>query len=587
MLYHLEITNFALIASLELELGSAINVFSGETGAGKSILLDALAFLLGARGQQSWIRSGSQRMRVAGSFILRSHPRLRQVLEDLDLWEELANPAGDTPNNENEDRESAGQEIEIQLWRELQVNGRNTIRVNGQPVTVAALRALGSELMELQGQQETLRLLQPRHHLQILDQFGDALHQKLLHSYQQAYLNWQSASKTHQELQAAVLEASRNMDIWRLQDEEITQVKLQIGEEERLFQRQQVLLGKERLYDGVSSVLLSLTQDGDRCLAAATLLHQAKRELEAAVRFDSALEPWVELVDSLYWQLDELGHDLTHYRSNLEGEPGELEDIARRLDEVRRILRKYGATVEEVLRYQEEIRHKQESWENQSEELQRGALAVEEGQREVQQLGMALGESRREVANFLQQSIMVKLQSLLMERCRFAVNFTSPGGSFPWRPYGGESCEFLIAPNPGEPLKPLAQIASGGELARILLALKTVLVALDMPDIMIFDEPDSGLSGSAVKAVAAALAQLGEHCQLLLVTHQAAVATVAKHHYYISKASEGEETFTYVELLNYEGRLQETMRLLAADPHSKAARDHAAELLKDHKKAYA
>ncbi|MCL2547620.1 MAG: DNA repair protein RecN [Symbiobacteriaceae bacterium] len=562
MLQRIEIRNFALIESMDLELGAKVNVFSGETGAGKSILLDALAFLLGARSNPGWIRNGKDRMNVAGSFKVSLGKRIKKIIHDQEF--------------EGYDPDASS--CTLHIWRELHLNGRSQVRVNGLPVTVTFLRSLGNELMELQGQQETLMLLQNRHHLAILDQYGDSAHQETLLHYTDSYDSWLNASRKLSLLAEEAREGNRLEDLWRFQVEEIEQATLRPQEEEPLIQRLQVLRNLERVVVSLNEII-GLLSGRDEEKAASSLIYLAKRELENISRLDDTLKPWTEMLDTIYWQIDELDRDLESYLDTLDADPGELERLEERLRVIRKLKSKYGDNISDVLAYCEDIQFKLDTLERHEEHLH--ALEEECRLLEVQLLnkGQLLSRSRAAMAERLQEAVMNNLSELMMSLCRFAISFKKTRDESVWQRSGLESCEFLIAPNPGEPLKPMVQIASGGELARILLALKSALVAIEMPDIMIFDEPDSGLSGTAVRAMASALKRLGESCQVLLVTHQAPVAAIAESHYLLSKETHDDQTYTHVELLNREGRLQEMVRLLASDESSLAARRHAEEML--------
>lgn len=570
MLCRIEIHNFALIAELFLDLGEGINIFTGETGAGKSILLDALAFLLGSRVQPSVIRSGCERMSVSGIFELPRSAYLEQVLREHALRQ------GGDP----EDDFLVDDIYQFQLWRELHRNGRTQARLNGRPITVAALRALGGELLEMQGQQETLTLIQPRRHLSLLDQFGDEEHQQLYRSYQQLYDTWQSKEKQRQDLLEREREANRSQDLWRFQHEEIEEVGLEEDEDEQLEQRLRILQAAQRLESGVGQTLDLLLHDQDNQDSASTQLFQARRELEGISRYDERFQPFIELLESLYWQLDELGRDLSSYLTELEADPQEQEAIEDRLEQIKKLKRKYGASIADVLAYRDEIRLKLDNLEEQSDNLRNLETECQKLRQETILCGEKLSRSRRKTAEYLETALQERLWKLMMPECRFIVEFQA-GAPDEAQREGLEGCEFLIAPNPGEPPKPLAKIASGGELARILMALKSALVALDAPDILVFDEPDTGLSGAAVRAMAIALAKLGQHCQLLIVTHQAVVAATAAQHYLIEKKVENEQTYTFVQQLDHDGRCEEIMRLLSADKSSASARQHAENLLRE------
>ena len=572
MLKHIEITNFALISSLTLELDQGLNAFTGETGAGKSILLDAFSFLLGARANPLWIRSDCDRMSVSGQFEICVRPPLLQLLHDLSLLDE-----------DNEAEYICEGILYIHIWRELLRNGRGQARVNGMPISAAALRTLGGELLEMQGQKESLILTQARHHLGILDQFGNPAHQSTREHYKELYIRWQQLDKHYQQLLEEEREANRFQELWRSQCEEIEALELEVGEDDALEARLQLLQGAQRIEEGIGASLDNLIHDDDDQSSAGTLLFEAKRELDSLSRYGEQFETWAEQLDSLYWQIDDLGRDMSTFLARMDADPDELEDLSGRLNDIRQLKRKYGPDIESILAYYTEVQAKLEALELREEELHAADSARKDILTELGKCGKQLSKDRAETAVQLKRVIEERLVDLVMPECHFDVHFTPLSDDGTPHAQGLETCEFLIAPNPGEPPKPLARIASGGELARILLALKSALAAIDMPDIMVFDEPDAGLSGAAVRAMAVALARLSKHCQLFLVTHQAVVAAASSHHYLIEKAVEDEQTYTHVHLLHPEQRVQEMMRLLAADGSSLSARQHAEELLAEAK----
>ena len=570
MLTRIEIQNFALISHLNLDLGNGVNVFSGETGAGKSILLDALSFLLGARSNLSWIRNGSQRMSITGSFVFSLGERLKSIFMEQQLMDCL-----DEAIIINDQGEA---EAEVVFWRELQINGRSQARVNGLPVNANVLKTIGSELLEMQGQQDILYLLQAKQHLAMLDHFGSEKHSLALANYHKAFITWQEQFNVRKKLAAELAKTKHNERSWHEQLEEISKANLVIGEEEIKEKRLEVLQSLNRIQEYAKSALDTLDREDDRTSSAMVLLYQAKDDLEALMRFDPTTQELSEQVASIYWQLEEAVHDLRAYLNNLDADPYEEEKIVNRLATINALQRKYGSSIKGILEYQQEITEKLKQLKHNDYLVLQAEIKLAEAEETLKSRGSDLSHARYETAKRLERAIILHLDDLLMVNCRFEVSFHNYADG-EYHHDGCESCEFLIAPNPGEPPKPLTRIASGGELVRILLALKQVMYSIDAPQIMIFDEPDSGLSGAAVRAMALALAKLGLKCQLILVTHQAAVASIANQHYLISKSVLNDQTFTAVDLLNRDGRIEEILRLLAADNSSAPARKHAEELL--------
>lgn len=549
MLLTLFIENFALIEKLELDLARGFTVFTGETGAGKSIIMDALALLTGARGATEFIRHGARETRVSGVFLP----------SDLNSW--TARLAA-----EGIDLEDDGT---IFLERVLSLNGRSQCRINGRLVPLNQYRELVSGLAEIHAQHQQQFLLKPEKHLTLLDRFAGPEHWQRVKELNSLARSYRALLAEQEELRANGRQRWREIDLLRYQLQEIDQAQLRPGEEEELQERVQLLGQAERLAGHCGRAYELLITGSGRQPAAVDQLGEVLEELKQLSRLHQGAAALAAEAEECFYRLEELGRELSRYRDRIEFDPEGLEQARERLDLIKQLCRKYGSSIEEVLTYRQQI----EADLNRLEQAEENLEAIEERlqllERQGQELADLVNGQRRQAAVQLAREIENQLADLAMAGARFLVQLT-PGEH--WSKNGGLEAEFYLSPNPGEPLKPLVKIASGGELSRILLALRTVLLAEEPGITLVFDEVDAGLSGEAARRVGEKLAQLGSRYQVLSITHSPAVAGLAQQHFYIYKEVVGERTFTRVKPLAAEERLAELARMVGGQ--------HTGELLK-------
>lgn len=565
MLLELHLRNVALIERLDLEFERGLSALTGETGAGKSILIDSITILLGERAQADLIREGAEEALLEAAFDISDRPEVRELLLQEGLLED---------------------DQLLVIRRDLSRRSSNRCRINGHLVPLSTLQRVAPLLVELQTQNSQHSLATPARQLELLDQFGGEVLLAARQAYAAAYRSWTAAMERLEALRRSERERVREMEMLTLQLEEIEGAHLEAGEEEGLEEERRRLAHAEQLREAVAWAY-SLLYAGGEHAAAADQLATAAKALAQAGQTDPALKEPLALVEAAVAQATEAAHALRAYLESLRADPERLDQVESRLHLIRTLSRKYGDGSAEILAYADEARRRLAELQHEA-----GAGAELEGEiaeraREVARLGAELGELRRAAARRLEEQIMGELAQLAMERCRFHVELTREeapeglevdGGRFRPHPQGFERALFLIEPNPGEGLRPLNRIASGGELSRILLGLKTALAEADATPTLIFDEADAGIGGRTALAVGQRLQRLARNRQVLCVTHLPQIAAHAQIHYLVSKAVEGHRTRVQVQRLDGEARVDELVRMLGSEP-GEAARAHARQML--------
>ncbi|MCW5933916.1 MAG: DNA repair protein RecN [Fimbriimonadia bacterium] len=550
MLLELHIENLAIIERVDLTFGEGFNVLTGETGAGKSILLDAIGLVLGDRADPHMVRAGANRALVQAVFDLSQYP------DDMgDLLSE------------------SGIELEeglLYLTRELHASGRSIARVNGQPVPLQVVKALGDALVDLHGQHEHQSLLRTQTHLDFLDRWlGEhvmSLRAKTRESVQRVH----ALQREWDELNAREREREQLLDLYQFQIAEIENAQLQPGEEESLLTEERRLTHAEKLRNLSGSGYESLMGES----GAYDRVAEALRNLEEIARIDPSMEPQREELQGALIQIEESGRALRDYLENVEYDPERLEEVVARIETIKRLKRKYGDTLGEVINFGEELRRKLDDLSNQQarrEEIEAERVSAE---KELDALVEELSQHRHQGAKRFSELVQAELHDLAMDRALFEANIQAQSIDST----GKDKIEFLLTPNPGEPLKPLNKIASGGEMSRVMLALKTALSHTSPVPTLIFDEVDAGLGGKTALKVGEKIADLQTDFQIICVTHLAQIACKAKQHYQITKLTEDERTLVQVGPLSDEERVLELARMLAGEP-TDTALQHARELL--------
>ncbi len=535
MLSLLHIENIAVISQADITFDKGFNVLTGETGAGKSIVIDAIGAIMGERTSRDIIRTGAKSARVSAVF---------RELPALAWFEEQG--VGPDENGE------------LLVERTIQGDGKNVCRVNGRPLLVTQLRELGCQLVNVHGQHDGQQLLDEECHLGYLDSFGGT--QESLAAFAAAYEKVRAARRELESLQMDEAEKARRMDTLTYQIEELERAELREGEEEELSQRREVLRNAERLTDAVDGAWQALTggEDGE---GAVSLLMEAENRLAQGGRYSVGLRELSEKAAQLRCDADDLAELVRDLRGTLDFYPGELDEIEERLDKLYRLKKKYGGSVEEMLAFLDRCRGELDDIQFSEERSAKLEKELVRALKAAVELGRKLSGQRKKAAEQLSRRIQVELKELDMPRVQFQVEFAPKEGSDGMDATGMDTVRFLMSANMGEALKPINKIASGGELSRIMLALKNVLAETEQVTTLIFDEVDTGVSGRAAVKVAQKLFQVSQGRQVLCVTHLPQIAAMGDVHFSVEKGEADGRTFTQVERLDRERRREELARL--------------------------
>ncbi len=547
MLSLLHIENIAVIECADITFNSGFNILTGETGAGKSIVIDAISAILGERAYRDMIRTGATKASV------------RAVFTDVPEFAWFAD------NGEEYDPE-------IVIQREVYLDGKNVCRVNGTLVTVSILRKLGIQLINIHGQHDSASLFDENNHLQFLDAFAE--NQEIRDAYAEKYTDVIKLRKEIERLHMDESEKLRRMETLRYQINEISKANLQIGEDETLEARRKVLQNAEKLSDGIHTAVECL-YGGDDSDGAASLLAEAERELARLMRFTDTYQQLHERISDLMYQVQDVAEELRYARDDLSYSADELEQIESRLDVIHRLRRKYGSNCEEILQYLDNAQKELDEIEFADDHVERLKLKCEKAEKLAWEAAVNLRNSRMTAAKVLSERILTELAQLDMPRVQFSCNFTDTELT----PIGADLVAFYMSANAGEALKPMSKVASGGELARIMLAMKNVLAEQDQVATLIFDEVDTGVSGRAAQKVAEKLRSVAKSKQVLCVTHLPQLAALADTHLLIAKEERQGRTYTTVSPLDIEGRKRELARIIGGANITETTLKSAEEML--------
>ncbi len=541
MLLELRVSNFALIEDLSFNFNTGLNVLSGETGAGKSIVIGAISLLLGERAAIEQIRQGKEIAYVEGVICLEGS---RKEIIKLLLGE-------------------AGIELadELILAREVYSSGRSVARVNGRAVPVSFLKELGRYLVDLHGQHQHQSLLRSEEHLDLLDSFGG---EKITAARKKLEAMFQKRQDLKNELSllgSDSTERERKLEVYEYQLNEIKQADLNSGEDEELTEREKILANAEKLWNLAAEAYSVLYAGGNELQSEAVLdkVNNAKALIEQASRIDSNLSALLELLESAAAQLEEVSYGLRDYQANFEFDPSELSMIQERQNIIKDLKRKYGSTIEEIQDFAGRVEDEMERLKN----SETRAISLEEEIKELEgrlhEESAVLNKLRRDTAQQIEQQLEAILNELALPGARFEIRFTEREEL---TPSGLDRIEFMFSANRGENVKPLTKIISGGEVSRVMLALKTILARQDLVPTLIFDEADAGIGGATVQTVAEKLAQLSMFHQVLCVTHSPQIAAMADAHYSLFKETIDDRTLTRATLLDSDQRRKELARML-------------------------
>lgn len=567
MLLQLDIRNVALIDEISMELGEGLNVLTGETGAGKSIIIDSINAVLGDRVSRDIIRTGAEKALIEAVFRVDAE-RVRDILNEMGMEPE--------------------EDGTIILSREISLSGKNTCRINGKMVSATFMKAIGERLIDIHGQHDNQSLLKTECHIELLDSFAGESLRTAKEGYTKLLGQYRDVRTRLRALSGDPGERERKMDLLRFQVDEIRKAKLKAEEEEELNRQKTLLVNAEKISGTLASVydLLSAGSGGRSALDS---MNESLVQLGAIAALDESYGEIYGRLQDLVFQLEDLAGDIRQGFESIEYDPALLDEIEERLDLIYRLKRKYGNSIPEIHSFCQEAEKHLEELEKSEETAKALEEEMEELEKQLYQAARKLNEERVKAASLLEREIMQQLDDLEMKRVKFRadIRFDAEAPDDPGRRFGSnglDRVEFLISPNVGEPLKPLARIASGGEMSRVMLAIKTILAEVDSIPVLIFDEIDTGISGRAAQKVGEKLSYISRSHQVLCVTHQPQIACMADHNYLIEKMVEKEKTTTKVTRLDDGGKTREIARLLGGEA-TEASLKYAEEMIKTAKKS--
>lgn len=552
------IKNFAIIESLSLTFQEGMTVLTGETGAGKSIIIDALGLLVGGRGSADFIRHGEERLELQGLFALAEDNlacRNALIENGIDASDDM-----------------------VVLERSLFRSGKNSCRINGKLVTTVLLRQIGSKLIDIHSQHEHQELMNEEFHLSLLDRFASDKIKPALTKYQTNFKEYQTIEKEWQNWTKNERELAQRLDMLRFQQQEIENANLQAGEEDRLLEQKNILANFEKLNENLQGAYAAIQGEP----GGLEFVGEAMRQMEIAASIHTDYKAVSEAISSSYYMLEDSMSQIRQSLDQLEFQPEELNQIESRLNDLNQLKRKYGKTIEDIIQYEQEISSEMEKLTDSESHVGHLETKLATLKTELTKQAATLTDIRKKAAVTLEKQIKQELNQLYMEKAIFSVRFEA--NKMELTELGQDSVVFYMSTNPGEPLKPLAKIASGGELSRMMLALKTIFSRHQGITSIIFDEVDTGVSGRVGQAIAEKIYAVSVGSQVLCISHLPQVAAMANHHYYITKKVQNKRTTTSVTVLKGVEKVEEISRMIAGIEVTELTKQHAKEMIEQAEK---
>lgn len=555
MLLEISIKNFAIIESISLNFEKGMTVLTGETGAGKSIIIDAMNMMLGARATTEVIRHGAPKAEIEGLFSIESNRALEEIFDEQGL--ELSD--------------------EIIIRREILQNGRSISRVNGQMVNLSVLRTIGQQLVDIHGQHDQEELMRPHRHIQMLDEFGDTSFFELKEAYQMSFDNYRRMRKQVLDIKKNQQEHKARIEMLEFQMAEIEAANLKAGEDVTLNQGRDRLLNHKHIADTLTNAYSMLDNEEFSSLAN---VRSAMNDMESLEEFDPEYREISGTLSESYYVLEDITKRLESIIDDLDFDGNRLMQVESRLDLIHTITRKYGGDVDDVLEYFAKITDEYNLLTGNNLSSEDMEIELKKLEKNLVDLAGQVAQARHKIAQDLEAEIKQELQDLYMEKAQFQVRFSQ--GKFSRE--GNESVEFYISTNPGEDFKPLVKVASGGELSRLMLAIKSAFSRKEGKTSIVFDEVDTGVSGRVAQAIAQKIHKIGQNGQVLAISHLPQVIAIADYQFFIEKISNEHSTVSTVRLLTVEERIEEVAKMLAGENVTEAALNQARELLQSKEK---
>ena len=555
MLLEISIKNFAIIESISLNFEKGMTVLTGETGAGKSIIIDAMNMMLGARATTEVIRHGAPKAEIEGLFSIESNRALEEIFDEQGL--ELSD--------------------EIIIRREILQNGRSISRVNGQMVNLSVLRTIGQQLVDIHGQHDQEELMRPHRHIQMLDEFGDTSFFELKEAYQMSFDNYRRMRKQVLDIKKNQQEHKARIEMLEFQMAEIEAANLKAGEDVTLNQERDRLLNHKHIADTLTNAYSMLDNEEFSSLAN---VRSAMNDMESLEEFDQEYREISSSLSESYYVLEDITKRLESIIDDLDFDGNRLMQVESRLDLIHTITRKYGGSVDDVLEYFAKITDEYNLLTGNNLSSEDMEIELKKLEKNLVDLAGQVAQARHKIAKDLEAEIKQELQDLYMEKAEFQVRFSQ--GKFSRE--GNESVEFYISTNPGEDFKPLVKVASGGELSRLMLAIKSAFSRKEGKTSIVFDEVDTGVSGRVAQAIAQKIHKIGQNGQVLAISHLPQVIAIADYQFFIEKISNEHSTVSTVRLLTVEERIDEVAKMLAGENVTESALNQARELLQSKEK---
>ena len=555
MLLEISIKNFAIIESISLNFEKGMTVLTGETGAGKSIIIDAMNMMLGARATTEVIRHGAPKAEIEGLFSIESNRALEEIFDEQGL--ELSD--------------------EIIIRREILQNGRSISRVNGQMVNLSVLRTIGQQLVDIHGQHDQEELMRPHRHIQMLDEFGDTSFFELKEAYQMSFDNYRHMRKQVLDIKKNQQEHKARIEMLEFQVLLFRSANLKAGDDIALNQERDKFLNHKHIADTLTNAYSMLDNEEFSSLAN---VRSAMNDMESLEEFDSEYHEISSSLSESYYVLEDITKRLESIIDDLDFDGNRLMQVESRLDLIHTITRKYGGSVDDVLEYFAKITDEYNLLTGNNLSSEDMEIELKKLEKNLVDLAGQVAQARHKIAQDLETEIKQELQDLYMEKAQFQVRFSQ--GKFSRE--GNESVEFYISTNPGEDFKPLVKVASGGELSRLMLAIKSAFSRKEGKTSIVFDEVDTGVSGRVAQAIAQKIHKIGQNGQVLAISHLPQVIAIADYQFFIEKISNEHSTVSTVRLLTVEERIEEVAKMLAGENVTEAALNQARELLQSKEK---
>ncbi len=561
MLLALKIKNFALIDDLDITFHKGFNILTGETGAGKSIIIDAVNMAIGERADRNFIRSGTDKCMVQAIFLIDNIKQINTMLEQFGIDIDSDNI--------------------LIITREIRSNGRSICRMNGIVVTQTIVKSITQHLIDVHGQHEHQSLLNPGLHIDMLDSYGGKEILDLVDTVSNKYNQLRVLEKKLSSICFDEVEQERRMDLLKFQTNEIEAANLQPGEDEKLITLKNVLANREKIYQTLASAY-ELLNGENMDLSVLGILGNVIHTIQKITTFDEKFLGFSEILEEVQYKLEDVTTNIRNYRDQIDFEPKTLENIEMRLNLINMLKRKYGESIHKILKYKQELEAEIQEFKNNEEKVEKIKKEIDFKYNELKKSSIKLSKLRRNVAINFEKKLTEILLTLNMDKVKFKVSFNNEINNLintKFSPKGIDKIEFIISTNLGEPLKPLSKIASGGEMSRIMLAFKTILADVDNIPTLIFDEIDIGISGRTAQTIGERLYDISNNHQIICVTHLPQIASMADHHYLIEKVEKEKNMKTSVVKLNEKNRIEELGRLLDGELTDITIK-HAEEMIK-------